>query len=355
MNRETARALRDLGTDYRSSAWLAVGELDPEDPAPEVRAEIGRLHTRADGMEAAASRLEDCGRAWTQHECERSGHIAHTPLSCGRPALCPHCARMESARLQRIYSGRIAAALLHSPYGVRLRRVVLSLRRGDLEGDEDAFVRCVGAAKTVYRLLWGVPRSKAEWGMYFALFPLTQTEIEKAGSERAAKARRRERVRRFAKPHGCLVDFERAEGEGMNPHVHLTVVGRYVKQCDLSAAWLLATGDSTYADIRAHKDACDIAEGLKYVTKFTARTPEELVRIFDSMLIESGDRVRCRRRVEALGVLRGKVAGENDIPPLLCDRCGSVMHAVGIINPGLWEMGVREIPEEDRFRSRSPP
>jgi len=262
---------------------------------------------------------------------------------------------MESARLQRIYSGRIAAALLHSPYGVRLRRAVLSLRQGDLESDEDAFLRCFGAAKTVYRLVAGLPASKAEWGMYFALFPLTQTEIEKAGSERAAKARRRERVRRRARVHGCLLNFERGEGEGTNPHVHLTLLSRWVKQRDLSAAWLLATGDSAHADIRAHKDACNIAEGVKYVTKFTARTPEELVRIFDAMAVESGDRVRCRRRVEALGVLRGKVAGENDVPPLLCDRCGSVMHAVGIINPGLWEMGVREIPEEDRFRSRSPP
>ena len=351
INRATAVALRELGAEYRAGAWVSAGELHPEQVAPEQRAEIGRLHAHADGLEKAADRVEECGRAWMQHEC-RNGHVAHTPVTCGRSHICPHCAQRASERMQRIYIGRVLAALSHHRPGVKVRRAVFPLRQGELEDDDVAFDRCMSCAKRAYRLIWGVPR-RGEWGMYFALFPVTGREIERAGGVNVAKARRREKVKRLAKDQGAVLSFERG-GKSMNPHVHMTVVGRWCNQRDLSAAWLLVTGDSSVADIRA-ADPCRLHEGLKYVSKFTGREPAELVRVFDALLIESGDRVRSRRRVEALGVLRGKVAGEDDYPPLVCDRCGAEMHAVGMIEPGLWEMGVRLVPEAGRFRGRAPP
>jgi hypothetical protein len=354
VNARTVSVLRARGLGKRELAEALAGKLELEQHTPADRALIGELWAQADAYLKASDQLEDCGRAWVQYECH-CGHIAHLPYACSRPALCPMCAASESAKRVRIYEGRVLAALAKTPSSVRLRVVTLSLKQHEDEELRDAFTRCRDAAKTVYRLLWGVPRTGAEWRQYFELFPLSRRAVKAAGSLRAARSARRRLVKRQSKQSGVVVSIEYG-AKGMKAHAHMLVVGRYVHHTVLKKAWQLVTGDSFIQHIAARGTIEQrVREGLKYVTKFAGRSAGELVDVWDSTLTYGENGARSRRRVESLGILRGKVPGESNSAPLCCDTCGEPMRAVGVIQPSLWAMGVRTVADEARFRGRAPP
>jgi hypothetical protein len=234
--------------------------------------------------------------------------------------------------------------MARSPGGVRPRLVTLALRPKATEDLSDAFERCRLAGKRVLRVLWGVPISAADWRLYRRVFPLHPRETAAAGGrERTAWAARRRRVeadtrRRLA---GWLIASEFGE-RGMKAHVHALVVGRWHPQGRISEAWRLATGDSSIVDVRL---ARDVKEVTKYAVKFFARSPEELASLY---------RATCgRRRIEAVGQLRGAVEGEQpECEPVTCGVCGEVMRPWGLIPPALVDQGVQVPPEQYLFRSR---
>jgi hypothetical protein len=233
---------------------------------------------------------------------------------------------------------------------------------GDCETYAAAFLRVRDAAKTVYRVLVGVPQSAVEWCMYFGLWPLSGAEIERAGSEPRARAARRRQVERRGEYAGAILSVEFG-GKSLNPHAHLLVISKWLEKEDLNAAWLIATGDSHITHVGIADVAGGVAEVVKglFVDSYEhgiERTPAELVELFAALLTFTATGAgRSYRRVEALGVLRGKIAREDEVPALLCGACGSPLRAVGIVLYENYVNGVWDIPESKRFRrrGRSPP
>ena len=395
-NRHTVRVLRAQGLELRDLAAALAADLGQDEPAPARRAEIARMWSESDAMLDASDRVDQCGRSWVQYECLH-GHISHLPYSCGRAALCPMCAAAESRKRVRLYEDRIRAAL---PGGrgdgaIRLRSATFSLRHRDDESLGEAFVRGRDCAKRASRMVWGCPAGKSEWADYFEQFPVSKREVKRAGSLRAAKKARREAVRADAQRSGFIVSMEYG-AKSRRVHAHVLVVGRYVHQSVLSKVWKRVSGDSYVTHIGARGTVEQrINEGLKYVTKFSERSAGELVELFRSMLVFGKDArrckghehpdgtrdppcdvsvpldslvcpecgadtkyrvggARCRRRVEALGVLRRKLPAEDEVFSLCCDECGELVHAVGVLTASQIEMGVWVVPEENRFRKPAP-
>lgn len=349
--------LKAQGLDLREAAWQLSADTPVTGALVKRRAQLRGMFAESQAMLDTADDLERCNRDWLLVECCH-GHKAHVPYTCGRPAICEYCARTEAAKRRRIYTARIYKALELVPESVRLRVVTLPLRQGALEELEAAFVRVRGSAKQLYRLLWGVPAGRREWANYWQLYPVTRREVKSAGSVCQARKHRRRSVKLFAKQHGAVVAVEFGERR-FKAHAHLLVLGRYVHQRQVSEAWKLVTGDSYVTDIRARGTVEQrIAEGLKYVTKLGKASPRQRVALYRALLSyherDGETYARTRRRIEALGILRGKVAGEDDLPPLRCDTCGECMRAVGVIQFELWRMGVRDVPETERF-ARGPP
>lgn len=317
-----------------------------------------------------ATDMKDCGRVFLQEEC-LNGHVRHKPFYCNKP-LCPECAARIARRKAQIYTARVASRLFRAPRGVRARAVTLPLRPHDTETFRDMFNRCRPAVMETLRLCFGVPHKAAEWRRYFELEPITDKELARV-PETTRGGRRRSRSTRLkmAKAHrrravkmqparrafGAVVSVEFGE-TGSLAHGHALVVGRYVDQRTLSKAWQLVTGGTSYiAHIQEVKDIrAGAVEVLKYMAKFGAHTAGQLVELYRSTLgtstTENGAVVcRQRRRTEPLGTLRGKLA-EEDTPAPCCSECGASMHVVGSIPWSLWITGVRDVPEERRFRRR---
>lgn len=308
-----------------------------------LRRAVRRHQLEADMLCRAADELPACGRGRVVFRCSH-GHTHQVVRTCRLATLCPDCARAESARLSQLYAVRVRALLARSPGGVRARMVTLALRPKATETLPDVFERCRLAGKRVLRVLWGVPLSAADWRLYRRVFPLHPRETAAAGGrERTAWAARRRRVeadsrRRLA---GWLIASEFGE-RGMKAHVHALVVGRWHPQARIAEAWRLATGDSSIVDVRL---AHDVKEVTKYAVKFFTRSPEELASLY---------RATCgRRRIEAVGQLRGAVEGERpEREPVMCGVCGEVMQPWGLIPPALVDQGVEVPPDNYLFRSR---
>lgn len=321
---------------------------DPDSPVvAAMRRQLARLYREADALFKAGDEYLLCGRAWVHHECTTRGcsGVVHTLRRCGLATVCPDCARAEAARLRTIYTARVNVQLAGALKGIRPRLVTLALRPHAGETLPDAFERCRAAGKLALRVLWGVPTRKREWALYFELFPVTAAELARAdGKLHRATAARRRRVKtdRLRQAAGWLIASEFGE-RGMKAHVHALVIGRYVPQATISKCWRILTG-SFVTDIRLAKS---VREVTKYAVKFIRRSPDELAQLY---------RATCgRRRIEAVGCLRGRVEGEDgEREPLVCPCCGGPVVPVGLIASELWAMGVRAPPAEHRFRGVKP-
>lgn len=82
-----------------------------------------------------------------------------------------------------------------------------------------------------------------------------------------------------------------------HPHLHCLCVGRYLPHQDLSAKWLMITGDSAIVDIRAVKDKKKTAE---YVARY-ATAPCDLKDLDDTDLLELYDSLHGRRVCSTFG------------------------------------------------------
>lgn len=327
-----------------------------------LRRELGRCLAREQFFRAAAMDHEGCGRDHVQYEC-RDGHKSWKPRTCGRAAICPRCARQEAVRRRARYEERIVSALRAAPSTHRLRFVTLSLKPFEAESSNQSFARCQHSFRSAYRIMWGRPKDPAEWIVYFELWPLTDAEIDatpaltrsgrprKPGArERDARALRREALKVVVrrKDIGAVCGYEHGE-KSAKPHVHALVICPYIDTDKLSRCWWLLTGSYMQKVRAADKGA--IAETLKYPLKFTARSPAELVELYEALLVykeRDGHTVAAaRRRVEAYGSLRS--TADDDPWPTVCDTCGYPARAVGVITWALWRLGVRDVPKDERF------
>jgi len=253
---------------------------------------------------------------------------------------------------------RFSAKLKTAPAGVRGRLITLPLHVRDGEERDVAFKRLKAGASQVFRVLFGRPSSANDWEILERVFC---PDGFSRRSDRAAAKRRVLKIRkRYASGGVYRIEFGE---QNMNPHVHMVMISPYVKQARLSRCWELVTGDSVVTDIRAVRDIGGVArELLKYVTKFTTRSANDLAELYEGTLSvsysdEKGDSVRSHRMVEAVGSLRGREASEDeDLEPLRCDSCGSVVRPVEVVPWQLVKMGVYDPPEHRLFRrTRAPP
>jgi len=311
-----------------------------------------RLNQEADALQRAAKQYVECGRNFLYHECQPAAqgapvHSQLTPRYCTLATICPECAARESGRLQRRYQPRIATALVKAPNGAKLRFVTAGLRPFGTEAPTDALARCLPAFKSLLKICYAVPVTAQEWAIYFQLWPVSGWEVADAGSKAKARKERRRRVRadRLRQGFGAVLSAEFGE-QGMKAHCHALVLGRYVKQADLSRCWKLLTG-SFIVHVEA-ADLGDTREVLKYAVKFSNRTPEQLASIY---------RATCgRRRVEALGCFRGVCELEFCAyalrDRLTCEQCGSPLHPVGMLPHWMHSMGLRAPPNDRPYRFR---
>lgn len=357
--------------------WELSPEASGQEPAAveALRRELRRLGAIERELYDAADSLDGCGRALVQYECA-AGHALVVPRWCCRSAICPDCARIEAARRVAIYAARVTAALTAAPDWKRPRLVTFPLKARETETQREAFHRLKGATARALRVLWLIPSSAADWRIYFALYPLTAAEMGRmpattpggrprrpSAIERAARAGRRRRLvaRRRRDDAGAVTAVEWGE-RGLNAHTHCLVLGRFIPQTIVAKCWALVTGDSRVVDIRAVKGGVRgaVAEVVKYLTKFTARQPDELAELYGATLSvafsDRGDTVRSHRRVESVGCLRLRSEEEAAVEcpaPRLCPTCGDAVRAVGIIPAELAALGVTVCAPEHRFKPRA--
>lgn len=206
--------------------------------------------------EAVLDRFRNCGaNAWVVCDTQHPRHVAIRCTAC-KHRLCQPCAQQRSKKL--------AAQLIASIGRQSVRFVTLTLKAqtSDLGIELTRLYKCF--TKLRRTALW---KTTVTGGIAFA---------------------------ELKAPTGA---------NAWHPHLHCVVVGDYIPQPRLRAAWLKATGNSTIVDVRLVRDPDKIAP---YVAKYATKGIDKAVYDSPDALQEAVSALKGRRLVLKFGTMRKK-------------------------------------------------
>lgn len=130
-----------------------------------------------------------------------------------------------------------------------------------------------------------------------------------------------------------VIATEEVGETGQKYHVHIIAYSPFIRQGDMSRAWEAITGDPVVWARRFESADEAIREGLKYVTKFTALSPDQLVQLHTAL--------KGTRRIRSRGCfymgqhnpLRDLIDHEQHV--CNCPQCGSPVAIAGALEFGL--------------------
>lgn len=200
-------------TIFRHSAWRQKRQL--------VRTALAEVNTNANALE----RFDQCGSECVVEICPDDQTLRVRANYCRNR----HCQPCNQAKANRL-AANLRNRLQSQPHG-RYRFITLTLRHTDTP-----------LAHQIKRL--------------YTSF---------------AKLRKEKIWKRTQRGGAAILEVKwQPDTRKWHPHLHVIAEGDFVRQADLSNAWLTITGDSHVVDIRALKESKDAAFYIaKYVSKGT--------------------------------------------------------------------------------------